>query len=48
MAQIDASVRRILQAKARLGLHKPQLVSLDERAEASSAGAQHARSSRRR
>ncbi|MBA3948447.1 MAG: hypothetical protein H0X44_00690 [Acidobacteria bacterium] len=30
MAQIDASVRRILEAKAGLGLHKQKLVSLDE------------------
>lgn len=30
MTQIDASVRRILEAKARLGLHKQKLVSLDE------------------
>ncbi len=30
MAQIDASVRRILQAKARLGLHKARTVSLDD------------------
>jgi beta-N-acetylhexosaminidase len=30
MAQIDASVRRVLQAKARLGLHKSRVVSLDE------------------
>jgi len=30
MAQIDASVRRILEAKARLGLHRQKLVSLDE------------------
>lgn len=30
IAQIDASVRRILRAKARLGLHKNRLVSLDD------------------
>jgi beta-N-acetylhexosaminidase len=30
MAQIDASVRRVLTAKARLGLNKAKLVSLDE------------------
>ena len=30
MAQIDASVRRVLEAKARLGLHRQRLVSLDE------------------
>ncbi|MDQ3070340.1 MAG: glycoside hydrolase family 3 protein [Acidobacteriota bacterium] len=30
MAQLDASVRRILEAKARLGLHKQKTVSLDE------------------
>ena len=30
MAQIDASVRRILEAKAQLGLHKQKMVSLDE------------------
>ena len=30
MAQVDASVRRILEAKARLGLHTQKLVSLDE------------------
>ncbi|HUF23801.1 MAG TPA: glycoside hydrolase family 3 protein [Vicinamibacterales bacterium] len=30
MAQVDASVRRILEAKAKLGLHKQKLVSLDE------------------
>ena len=30
MAQIDASVRRILRAKARLGLHKTRTVSLDD------------------
>ena len=30
MAQIDASVRRILRAKARVGLHKGKTVSLDE------------------
>jgi len=30
MAQIDASVRRILEAKARLGLHRQKLVSLDD------------------
>ena len=30
MAQLDASVRRILRAKARLGLHKTKLVSLDD------------------
>jgi hypothetical protein len=30
MAQVDASVRRILQAKARLGLHKSRTVSLDD------------------
>lgn len=30
MAQIDASVRRILEAKAKLGLHKQKMVSLDE------------------
>ena len=30
IAQIDASVRRILRAKARLGLHKTKLVSLDD------------------
>jgi len=30
IAQVDASVRRILRAKARLGLHKNRLVSLDE------------------
>lgn len=30
IAQIDASVRRILEAKAKLGLHKQKLVSLDE------------------
>jgi len=30
MAQVDASVRRILEAKARLGLHRQKLVSLDE------------------
>ena len=29
-AQLDASVRRILGAKARLGLHKTRLVSLDD------------------
>ena len=29
-AQVDASVMRILRAKARLGLHKQRLVSLDE------------------
>jgi beta-N-acetylhexosaminidase len=29
-AQLDASVRRVLMAKARLGLHKTRLVSLDE------------------
>lgn len=29
MAQIDASVTRILEAKARLGLHKTKLVNLD-------------------
>ena len=29
-AQIDASVRRVLTAKARLGLHKIRLVSLDD------------------
>jgi beta-glucosidase-like glycosyl hydrolase len=30
MAQIDASVRRVLTTKARLGLHKSRAVSLDE------------------
>jgi beta-N-acetylhexosaminidase len=30
MTQIDASVRRILEAKARLGLHRQKLVSLDD------------------
>jgi beta-N-acetylhexosaminidase len=30
MAQVDASVKRILRAKARLGLHKKKLVSLDD------------------
>jgi beta-glucosidase-like glycosyl hydrolase len=30
LAQIDASVRRVLTAKARLGLHKVRAVSLDE------------------
>jgi len=30
MAQLDTSVRRILRAKARLGLHRKKLVSLDE------------------
>ncbi|HET9372173.1 MAG TPA: glycoside hydrolase family 3 protein, partial [Vicinamibacterales bacterium] len=30
MAQVDASVRRILTAKAKLGLHKTRVVSLDE------------------
>ncbi|HEX6322303.1 MAG TPA: glycoside hydrolase family 3 protein [Vicinamibacterales bacterium] len=30
MAQVDASVRRILEAKAKLGLHKQRMVSLDE------------------
>ena len=30
MAQVDASVRRVLEAKARLGLHRQKLVSLDE------------------
>jgi beta-N-acetylhexosaminidase len=30
MAQIDASVRRILEAKAKLGLHRQKLVSLDD------------------
>jgi beta-N-acetylhexosaminidase len=30
MAQVDASVRRLLQAKARLGLHKARTVSLDD------------------
>jgi beta-N-acetylhexosaminidase len=30
MAQLDASVRRILEAKARLGLHAKRLVSLDD------------------
>ena len=30
MAQIDASVRRVLEAKARLGLHRQRLVDLDE------------------
>lgn len=30
MAQLDASVRRVLRAKARLGLHKKKLVSLDD------------------
>jgi beta-N-acetylhexosaminidase len=30
IAQIDASVRRVLRAKARLGLHKNKLVALDE------------------
>jgi beta-glucosidase-like glycosyl hydrolase len=30
MAQIDASVRRILEAKARLGLHGQRLVDLDD------------------
>ena len=30
IAQIDASVRRILRAKARLGLHKTKLVALDD------------------
>ena len=30
LAQIDASVRRILRAKARLGLHKSRIVSLDD------------------
>jgi beta-N-acetylhexosaminidase len=30
MAQLDASVRRILTAKARLGLHKTKLVSLED------------------
>ncbi len=30
IAQIDASVRRVLEAKARLGLHREKLVSLDE------------------
>jgi len=30
VAQIDASVRRILRAKARLGLYKTRLVSLDD------------------
>ena len=30
MSQIDQSVRRILEAKARLGLHKARTVSLDE------------------
>jgi beta-glucosidase-like glycosyl hydrolase len=30
MAQLDASVRRILEAKARLGLHRQKLVSLDD------------------
>lgn len=30
MAQVDASVRRILEAKARLGLHRQKLVSLDD------------------
>ena len=30
LAQVDASVRRILRVKARLGLHKNRLVSLDD------------------
>ena len=30
IAQIDASVRRVLEAKARLGLHRQRLVSLDD------------------
>jgi beta-N-acetylhexosaminidase len=30
IAQIDESVRRVLRAKARLGLHKSKVVSLDE------------------
>lgn len=30
LAQIDASVRRVLTAKARLGLHKSRVVSLDD------------------
>jgi beta-N-acetylhexosaminidase len=30
VAQLDASVRRLLQAKARLGLHKTRTVSLDD------------------
>jgi beta-N-acetylhexosaminidase len=30
MAQIDASVRRLLQAKARMGLHRMRTVSLDD------------------
>jgi beta-glucosidase-like glycosyl hydrolase len=30
LAQIDASVRRVLTAKARLGLHKTKLASLDD------------------
>ncbi|MDQ3169864.1 MAG: glycoside hydrolase family 3 protein [Acidobacteriota bacterium] len=30
MDQLDASVRRILEAKARLGLHRQKLVSLDD------------------
>src|SRR6185295_7192839 len=30
LAQIDSSVRRVLTAKARLGLHKAKLVPLDE------------------
>lgn len=30
MAQIDASVRRVLRSKARLGLHKKKIVSLDD------------------
>ena len=38
IAQIDASVRRILRAKARLGLHKTKLVSLDD-VPSASAGA---------
>jgi beta-glucosidase-like glycosyl hydrolase len=41
-AQIDASVRRLLQAKARLGLHKARTVPLDE-VPAKVGGRQHAK-----
>jgi beta-glucosidase-like glycosyl hydrolase len=42
MAQIDASVRRLLQAKARLGLHKTRTVPLDD-VPAKVGGRQHAK-----
>lgn len=45
MAQIDASVRRILRTKARLGLHRQRLVSLDA-LPALVGGREHAKAAR--